>query len=284
MKDLIASFIETSKERLKNPFVGAFILSFIAINWRPFWIVLFSDVNVEDRIIYVQDFYMTAEYGLVYPLVVALFYVIALPYITWGLELLVNKSVVERKKMSIGRQVQDIIGKQQLAIEEAKLEDAKASFRDKADLNKRIEQLQKQLDKRDELINSLNNELSSLREDYEVMSLSVPSNSEENTSYVIQKYQNEYEAFKKSDMYDFFRETGVSIRNENKFPHGLNEIIREKFLVHDIVKEMRDEENQRTYYTFTDKGTFFWREYVLGIRVERTKKPNVPLDSDDLPF
>ncbi len=274
MKDLIANLLETSKERLKNPFVGAFLISFVAINWRVFWIILFSDVKVEDRIIYVQDFYISAEYGLLYPLIVALVYVIVLPYITWGLDLLVEKSTVERKRMAITQQVGDIKGKQELAIEEAKLEDAKASFRDKADLNKRIELLQNQLNERERLIAKRDEEIQSLHDEIEVITsphLERPSKIDAQNE---EGLSEQYEKFKSSDLHKYFLQVGTAVRKFQDFPTDLNDIIKEKFLATEIVKEYREDMNLT--YNFTDKGRYFWKLHLNETPID--KNGEVPID------
>ncbi len=47
MKDIIKSFFEASRDRIKNPLIGTFIISWIAINWRPIMILIFSEKTIE---------------------------------------------------------------------------------------------------------------------------------------------------------------------------------------------------------------------------------------------
>ena len=52
-------------------------------------------------------------------------------------------------------------------------------------------------------------------------------------------------------------------------------------MINEIVEEVVDEENRNYYYKFTDKGNFYWKEFVMGITV---KKQVPKKEHDDLPF
>ena len=81
MKEIFDSFIENSKERIKNPFIGAFIISWIAFNWKPILIILFSSKTIEERIEYVETNHIDIFYNLWIPLIFAVIYVSFLPYL-----------------------------------------------------------------------------------------------------------------------------------------------------------------------------------------------------------
>ncbi|MDY2587786.1 hypothetical protein [Winogradskyella aquimaris] len=281
MKEILKSFFESSKDRIKNPLIGTFIISWIAINWRPITVLLFSDKNVENRINYIENNYATVGTYFLIPFGIALIYVIVLPYFMWAVDELVRKSTIGRKKNLIKQQVFDYEGKQEIAIQESKLEDLKASYRDKADFNKQIEQLRNQLDEREVYLKSQSMELETLKNENEELKklISDSSKNKQNTQNSI--YENQYIEFRESDLYDYFRDVGVKIRNGGEFPHGINEIIKEKYLIQGIVEEVREENN--FYYKFSNKGLFFWKKYVNSIRVSKNIKPSDNVD-DDLPF
>ena len=67
----------------------------------------------------------------------------------WLFDIISSLAVVGRKKSMIKQQLFDYESKKQMAEQESILEAIKASFRDKADLNKRIELLTSQLDERE---------------------------------------------------------------------------------------------------------------------------------------
>jgi len=286
MKELISTYLETSKERIKNPFIGAFFISWIVINWKPIIFLLFSDEKIEDKILVIEQKYTSINNGLYYPIVIALIYVVALPYFMWLLEELLKKSTKGRKNNVINQLIVDIQGKQKLAVEESKLEDLKASYREKADLNNKIELLQNQLDERETTIKQYLSEIETLKEAYSNLELLVDKNENSDISNPeYERLKQEFLKFKESDMYEYFRETGISIRNQSNFPNSLNEIIKEKFIFNDIVEKKVDNENQVVYYDFTDKGKFFWKEYVMNIKVVKKQNPKFRIDpDDDLPF
>lgn len=283
MKELIKSFFESSRERIKNPLIGTFAISWVLINWKPIFILFLSDLTIEKRIHEIELNHTSLKYNLILPLIIALIYVIILPYLMWLIDELIKKSIKGRKGNIITQLILDVQGKQKLAIEENKLEDIKADYKDKAELNKQIEQLNKEIETKTNVIDSQRIGLNTLNEDYaELKALLKESDKNEKISNPnFEKLKDEYLEFQKSDMYEYFREIGASIRNYNKFPDRINEIIKEKYLINEIVEEAIDEENRNYYYKFTDKGNFYWKEFVMGITV---KKQAPTIDPDDLPF
>lgn len=281
MKEILKSFFETSRERIKNPLIGTFLISWTAINWKPITVLLFSSQSIENKIDYIESCYSNFSTYFLIPFLIALIYVIILPYFMWAVDELIRKSTIGRKRNLIKQKIFDYEGKQKIAIEDSKLEDLKASYRDKVDFNKQIEQLRNQLDEREEYLKSLSTELQNVHnENTDLKKLISDSNNDKrNTQDSI--YENQYAEFKESDLYDYFREVGVKIRNGGDFPHGINEIIKEKYLLKSIVEEVQTEE--KFYYKFTNKGLFFWKKYVNSIRVSKNIKPSDDID-DDLPF
>ena len=55
IKELFIEIIESSRERLKNPVIGAFIFSWIAINWRIILLLVYSDQAIEDKIRIIEE-------------------------------------------------------------------------------------------------------------------------------------------------------------------------------------------------------------------------------------
>lgn len=281
MREILKSFFEVSNERLKNPLIGTFMISWLLINWRPIFIALFSEKTITERIELIESNYSSISFYLTAPLLIALFYVIILPYIMWGIDEIIKKSTIGRKKNRTKQIIADYEGKQEIAIEESKLEDLKASYRDKADFNKQIEQLRNQLDDREEILKSQSSEIEGLKNEKEDLQKLISENNQEKFKNKNSVYEKQYSEFIESDLYDFFKEVGVSIRNREEFPHGINEIIKEKYLMQNIVEEIREEND--SYYKFSDKGLFFWKKYVNKIRVSKNIKPSNDID-DDLPF
>jgi hypothetical protein len=55
IKDIIDSFRQSSLERVKSPFLGAFVFSWIAFNWQPLIILVFSENKIEKRLGVIND-------------------------------------------------------------------------------------------------------------------------------------------------------------------------------------------------------------------------------------
>jgi hypothetical protein len=279
MKDIIKSFFDASRERIKNPLIGTFIISWIAINWRPIMILLFSEQKVENRIDYIIEQYSSIQTYFIIPFGIALIYVIILPYFMWAVDELIRKSTIGRKKNLLKQTIYDYEGKHQIAIAESKLEDLKASYRDKADFNNQIEQLRNQLDERDETLQIQQMEIDQYKKELNEFKNSAEENGSE---FNISTLEKKFSEFQKTDLFDYFKDVGVTVRKHRNFPHGINEIIKEKFLMQEIIEEVVDEND--FYYRFTTVGNYFWKKYVTNLRVEKRNSTKDEISPDDLPF
>ena len=79
--DLFKELHDTAKERIKNPILGAFICSFLVCNWQAFFIMLFSDMSIEERIEF-----MNTKWKVLLPIIVSLGYTLLVPLIMIGLD------------------------------------------------------------------------------------------------------------------------------------------------------------------------------------------------------
>lgn len=280
MRELLNTFLESTNERIKNPFIGAFLFSFVVFNWKPIFIILFASKSIQEKIKIVELEYTGLLYNLWLPILFALFYVLILPYIMWLFDRISSKAVVGRKGNIVEHQLFDLKSKQRLAEQESRLEDIRASYRETADLNKKIEILSTQIDERDSTIEALQNELKTAQDDQSrLQNFLRHQNDNSLTEQQKAEFSKKYELFKNSDLYEFFKDVGSEISRRNSVPNNMNDLIIEKFRHTDIIREVRDEENQRTYYEFTKKGEFFWKEYILNLKIVRKPEPE-----DDLPF
>ena len=216
----------------------------------------------------------------VFPLLFSAFYILAFPYILWLFDQISAKAIIGSKSSALKLNLSDIRNKQKIADEESELENIKASFRDKADLNKKIENLNSQIVEKDEIIETLNSGLKDIKEE----NLKVKDFLNENDENIINEnensnYLNLYKEFKDSDLFDFFKEIGSEISRRSGLPDKIDDLVVEKFKHSGIIVEYKDGENQRIYYNLTKKGQSFWRIYLSNIKVSKKHKVN-----DDLPF
>jgi len=281
MKELYKALIATSTDRLKNPFIGSFFISWILFNWRPIFLLVFSDKNIEEKILVIDKDYTLIWSFLWLPLIFSVFYLLVLPYLTWFLEFLSTKANLARKENQISLEIFNLNASQRLAIEESKLEDIKANYREKADMNKQVEELNNQLQNRNETIENLKAKTLELNEKLNQMSIYIKANNTDNYSEQEKvELEYEYEKFKETDLYDFFKEIGSSISRSNSFPKNVDNLLLEKYKYSGILEERVNKDGGQVYYLFSKKGRYFWKEYILNTKFEKKKE----LTNDDLPF
>ncbi|WP_417291232.1 hypothetical protein [Corallibacter sp.] len=284
MKDFISNFFKISNERLKNPLLFSFLLSWIAFNWRPVFTLLLSDKKIEDRITYISENFCEIEHTLYYPLIFSIGYVLLLPYFTWLIEVLVQFAKIGRKRNLISEQLSDLKDKQKLAREEYKYEQEKAGNAEISQMNSKIQELTNSNSEKDKTIERLKIDLTEskkeLRKLEQYISLENPDETELNDE-IKKELDKEYEEFLKTEVSTYFEEIGTEISQFKSIPKNTDEIVIEKLIYSGLIKRIDDEENQRRYYILTKKGKHFWRNYVLSKKI-MTKEE---LDQmDDLPF
>jgi hypothetical protein len=141
--DLIKELIDTSKERLKTPISGAFLWSFLIYNWRPIAVLFSSEAPIGDRIIVINDVYCK-PHALWGPLVLAVFYIVAVPFIMW----VFDWPIVYAKKIRITKSNEskkDILqGKIDISAKVNELKDAESGNKEKQDFLDQIKLLKEQ--------------------------------------------------------------------------------------------------------------------------------------------
>lgn len=265
MKEFLHTFFKTSEERIKNPIIGSFLTSWIIFNWKPLLFFIFTQKTIEDKIIYIEGNYTNIWNLLLLPLISTFIYLIILPYINLGIEILLNYSQSKRSDLSIKKQKLTIESQKQLAIEEIKLEEAKTQFRERNNHNKLVEELQEKIviletekvsefEKSKEHIESLKiemnkreksfkNELLNLEKKY---SNSLHKVSELNS--IIRKHEQELQSQR------------INLNESSKE----NNIIREFVLNNGRIIQQKNNKNGDIYYI--DKNT---RETLTENKVER---------------
>jgi len=291
--DFIKSLLESSKERLKNPWLSSFIISWAVFNWKPISYFIYSDKSIEKILEGIPNYISDSYYwffGFVGPLIVSLFYVLILPRIMIKFDFWLKSPVKTRKDNVIQQLKDDIIGKQKLATEEVELENIRAKYKDKADLNIQIEKLGSDLKSKHVLIEELQAEIMQLRN--ENLQIEDSGRTVNDSIAHLSKWDNEYLDFQKTEIFKYFKQVGLSIRNNNGFPNDISDIIKEKFIYKGIIKEFRNEEYQIASEMFTELGAHFWGLYVDALPITEKQSrftvkevPPPPVkDDDNLPF
>jgi len=145
MKELLQTIFMTSKERISNPIIGTFLISWTAFNWKPIIFLFISGQKIEDKITYIDSNLSSINNLLFFPLIAVFIYVLIIPYVNLLFEYLLEFSRIKRNFILISKQKQIIENKKELAIEEIKLEEAQTEFKERKNQNKLIEDLHKSI-------------------------------------------------------------------------------------------------------------------------------------------
>jgi len=284
MKEFISNFFKLSNERLKNPLLFSFILSWAAFNWRPVFTILLSDKKIEDKITYISENFNEIQNTLYYPLIFSIGYVLILPYLTWLIEVLVKYAKLGRKNNLISEQLSDLRDKQKIAKEEFKYEQEKAGNAELSQLNVKIQDLTNSNSEKDKVIERLKIDLTESKKELkkleQYISLESPDETELNDD-MKKELDKEYEEFLKTEVSTYFDEIGSEISQFKSIPKNTDEIVIEKLIYSGLIKRIDDDENQRRYYLLTKKGKHFWKNYVLSKKI-MTKEEFDKID--EIPF
>ncbi|SHJ44806.1 hypothetical protein [Aquimarina spongiae] len=263
MLDLIKTFFETSKERIKNPLIGTFIISWIAINWRPIAVFLFSEHTIENRIEHIISSYSSYWSLVLYPSFLAIAYVIILPYFMLLIDELTKFSTLARKRNALNNVLSEYDGKLQIAKLESELENIKAGRRDVSDLNDEIERLRNQLDERENSIDDLSRKLENRENSHaefrsHVFDIANKGYSEKELKEFA--FEKEYEWFKKDSLFRDFLDNGTSIVRSNSFPPDVDDGTIQAYIDYDLVNRIAKGNN--IAYVFSSKGRQLWDRVI----------------------
>ncbi|MHC5178846.1 hypothetical protein [Serratia rhizosphaerae] len=159
-KDIFAAFKQSSIERIKNPFIGAFAFSWIGFNWQVFAIILFSKKDVIDRIDYIKSNYDVG--GFIFaPVLTAIFICLALPEANKLFTLLQKKPLDDTTRILMESKI--AIAKEQLQIADIEAKKKLAQKREERNIEENIDAIKLKLDNYQEKIMILNDEISNLK-------------------------------------------------------------------------------------------------------------------------
>ncbi|WMI65383.1 hypothetical protein RBH94_15125 [Aestuariibaculum sp. YM273] len=260
MFDLIKSVFDTSKERMKNPFIASFVLSWIVLNWKPLVYFIFSDAKVEDKILHIDDSYNWINCTLWYPLFFALFYVLAIPYIMWGFEelySLANRERIDNLTELEGHRIEKQIT---LAGSKLRLENVKADHKEISELNDKIADLEKELLKTQDKVKEVEKEKSKLNSQLKLNDAAMKELNRQNLNDEEKlRYDADYLFFKSNPKYfEYFENIAFYIKkskgesiNKN-IPFEINNVLLNEGIIY----------NYKDSYLFTNKGEYFYQKYL----------------------
>ena len=269
--------VETTKDRFKNSFIASLIISSIFLIWEPLLILIFSDKNIEERILYIKSVFHHEWYYYLIPLGVALIYVFVIPFLIWQLGRLSTKAligIIDNNRKPIEHEL----------IADINFQDRKRELTNRENTNKEIENLKSEIAYRQDQIKALNEKNESLQAELstKLKTEKVAEKHIDSLKLNLEKVNSEYSLVKnklklkhsdlKKDYYIF--------QNSTLFSHfpTIIELMLEDHKSKDILTEQKEGEILSKYeqagiiipnrelgrYEFTEKGKVFY-SYLEGI-------------------
>lgn len=169
MTKLFNTISSTAEERIKNPFTGTFIVSWVAFNWKPLVFFIFSKQDIDEKINFIVQNYSDHWNLIWYPLISCLFFLFIVPYINLTNDFFTKKSKDKRestlhddKILKIQRETkeEEEKAKREIAIEIVR--EQKGRNQQAEDLRKNIEDLESDLSAERNRFQQFNNEHSQI--------------------------------------------------------------------------------------------------------------------------
>lgn len=139
-KDLFQSILDSSKERIKSPIIGTYIISFVIYNWRTILFLIFSNASIEDKIIVINNEYC-GLIQLIIPLVITVIYILLFPFINLKIEKILGKVNESRLEENHKVLISKLTKKAEIAAKERIVEAERAGTENIANLKSEIDTL-----------------------------------------------------------------------------------------------------------------------------------------------
>lgn len=146
MIKLFNTISSTAEERIKNPFTGTFIASWIVFNWKPLVFFVFSKDDIVTKISFIVDNYSDHWNLLWYPLFSCLFFLFIVPYINLTNDFFTKKSKEKREDNLHSDKILKIQRETEEEEEKAKREIAIEIVREQKGRNQQIDDLRKSIE------------------------------------------------------------------------------------------------------------------------------------------
>jgi hypothetical protein len=169
--EAIQSVWQTFRERLKNPTVGAFIVSWGILNWRIV-LILFSSLPLVEKFDLIDT--LGTEWGTLFfvPLGSSVLYVLAMPWILFGVELWQSKPIRLRKAEILGLETEIVKKRLELVQQRQKVREVELDIKHIEEREKEAGRLKsdcqsklQKLDERESRLSAQEGENSRMRKD-----------------------------------------------------------------------------------------------------------------------
>lgn len=160
-------FIDPIQQRMSNPIVGSFALTWCTLNWQPIVFFIFSKQSIECKLGYISSNFYKGDWFifhqnwwmyLIIPFLISISYIFASQRIENLIDS-VNNKPIERKKSFNQKVALGILGNQKaIATAEAGVIEAKLHYKDLKEKEELIKQLKDQSNQFEEQITKLTDE------------------------------------------------------------------------------------------------------------------------------
>lgn len=262
--EFLETIFSTANQRIKSPFFGSFIFSWILINWKPIFYFLFSDDKIKIKIENIESSYEFIQNAILYPLFLSFTYVVVFPYVNQFIHWLTIKAEKSKRVQIHNLRKEQIENSKDLAKEEKKLEDIRSGNRDISQLNEKIELLSKEniklkesIQQKEKTVFEIQEKLLENQKDNEKrISELIDKNLEEHDKQFNIDFFVAYHNFKQKKLSSEFTEIVDDIYTNNGKMSKIDNRTIQFFLDEYIIK--RDEDGS---FDLTSKGRNFWKLY-----------------------
>jgi hypothetical protein len=257
--EIIETLFSTANQRIKSPFFGSFVFSWILVNWKPITYFIFSNDKVSVKIEKIEKSYEFIQNALFSPLLLSFIYVVCFPYVNGFIYKLTLKADKSKRKEEHSLKIDQIDKSITLAGKEKSLEDKRSGNKDVSQLNEKIdllnkdnERLKETIQNKDEAISDYGEQLDKVTSEKQNIDIKLSKMVQDfEKSNIELKHQLEFRAFKKEKSFEAFLSIIESIKaNEDLSEYG--DILIKDYLDLGII-----EKNTIGDYQFTQKGISF---------------------------
>lgn len=264
----LETFFSNIRQRIKSPFFGSFIFSWIIINWKPISYFIYSKDKMLHKIIVIESSYENLGNALWRPLFLSLFYVIISPYVNQVINKLISTAAKNKRNEEHKIKMDQIDNAHELAIKEKELENILSGNRDISQLNEKIQSLNQEnlnlkdtLQNKDKIIGDYGEQLNSVNLELQRANknLQFEKNLKKDNELNEKKLNDEYEEFSKSKVFEDFITVSEVIAKGYSISNSHVEIqLIEKFRIDGLLKSSKN----ISKYELTSKGIYFWKKYL----------------------
>ncbi len=141
IKELLPSLKSHLDERMANPILGTFSLSWIIMNWKAFLFLAFSDKEIEQKISLIESSYSNWATVLWFPLGFTVGYLFLLPWILLGVQVFQEKANGQRKALKLRSDTNYLSQKIDFVRAESALEEVKLEHELRTELERKTREL-----------------------------------------------------------------------------------------------------------------------------------------------